>query len=268
MRLFYWSGTSAPVDTVISFARLFVGLIYIGILVALGIVLLIPIVFWHTKRIRLTNALGTWIGKGIMFISGCPVSVSGQEFVSADRPAIYAGNHTSIFDAFTSIWLSPSGTVGVAKREIIYYPFYGLAWVLAGHLLLDRKTPERARASMNKLSAFLKKERLHVFMYPEGSRARDGRLLPFKKGVIHLALQTGLPIVPVVTEGAHKAWEKATLALRKVPITVRFLEPIDTSGWTEDRREEHLADLRQRFIDVLPPAQRPLPADDKAALAA
>ena len=106
----------------------------------------------------------------------------------------------------------------------------------------------------------MKKERLHVFMYPEGSRARDGRLLPFKKGVVHLALQTGLPIVPMVTEGAHKAWEKATLALRKVPITIRFLEPIDTSGWTEDKLEEHLADLRQRFIDALPPGQRPLPS--------
>ena len=64
--------------TIVSFARLFVGLIYLGILVAFGIVCLIPIVFWHTKRIRLTNLLGTAIGKGIMFISGCPMHIKGM----------------------------------------------------------------------------------------------------------------------------------------------------------------------------------------------
>lgn len=236
------------------------GLVFIGTMVTFGILCLIPIIPWREKRIRLTNHLGTIVGKGIMRISGCPVTVSGTEHVSADRPAIYVGNHTTIFDAFTSIWLSPVGTVGVAKKEIIYYPFYGLGWVLAGHLLIDRSRTDQAKDSMRKLGEFVKQKGLHLFMWPEGRRSADGRLAPFKKGVIHLAIQTGLPIVPMVTKGAHLAWQKASLTLKKVPIDITFLPPVDTTGWSEDRMEEHIAELRKVILEALPPEQHPLPA--------
>jgi lysophosphatidate acyltransferase len=89
-------------------------------------------------RIRVTNAFGVWIGRWAMACVGCRVSVSGQENIGPDRPAIYACNHTSLLDAFTTIWLTPAGTVGVAKKEVLFYPFYGQAWWLAGHVFLDR----------------------------------------------------------------------------------------------------------------------------------
>lgn len=240
-----------------SAARLTVGLIFTGIVLVVGMIGLLFLLPWHVRRIRLTNRLGTVLGKGIMRISGSTVRVTGQEHVSESRPAIYAGNHTSIFDAFTSIWLSPLGTVGVAKKEIIYYPFYGVAWLLAGHLTIDRSRSERAKASMRKMGEMVRRKNLHLFILPEGTRSSDGRLLPFKKGIVHLAIQTGLPIVPMVTVGAHHAWEKATLSLRAVPIDIEFLPPVDTSGWSEDRIDEHVAELRQVFIDALPEHQRP-----------
>jgi 1-acyl-sn-glycerol-3-phosphate acyltransferase len=239
--------------------RLGVGLVFLGTIVIVGILCLIPLIPWRERRIKLTNAFGTFAGSGIMRISGCDVTVRGREHVAADRPAIYAGNHTSIYDAFTSIWLSPSGTVGVAKKEIIYYPFYGIGWLLAGHLTIDRSRTDEAKASMRKLGEFVKAKSLHLFMWPEGRRSQDGRLAPFKKGLIHMAIQTGLPIVPMVTRGAHLAWKKATLTLEKVPIDITFLPPIDTSGWTEERIEEHVAELRKVFLDALPPEQQPLP---------
>ena len=247
--------------------RALIGLVFLGVMVALGIACLIPLLPWHTLRIKFTNHFGTVVGSGIMRISGCQVRVHGREHLHPRRPAIYAGNHTSIFDAFTSIWLSPVGTVGVAKKQIIYYPFYGLAWLLAGHLTIDRGNTERAKASMAKMGHFVKQHGLHIFMWPEGTRAADGRLLDFKKGVVHLALQTRLPIVPMVTVGAHKAWLKASLTLRKVPIDITFLPPIDTTGWREDRVDAHLAELRARFIAALPADQRPLDAELNAASA-
>jgi 1-acyl-sn-glycerol-3-phosphate acyltransferase len=94
-------------------------------------------------------------------------------------------------------------------------------------------------------------------MWPEGTRSRDGRLLPFKKGIVHLALQTGLPIVPVVVQGAHRAWEKNTIRLHRVPIAVRALPAIDTSTWSLDRVEQHLAELESAFLEVLPAEQQP-----------
>jgi lysophosphatidate acyltransferase len=246
------------VQTLEGLIRAFVGLVFLGVMVILGIACLIPLLPWHTLRIKFTNHFGTVVGSGIMWVSGCEVRVHGREHVHSSKPAIYAGNHTSIFDAFTSIWLSPVGTVGVAKKEIIYYPFYGLAWLLAGHLTIDRGHTERAKASMAKMGAFVKQHGLHIFMWPEGTRAADGRLLPFKKGVAHLALQTRLPIVPMVTVGAHKAWMKGSLLLRKVPIDITFLPPIDTTGWSEDHLDAHVEALRQAFIAALPMEQRPV----------
>jgi 1-acyl-sn-glycerol-3-phosphate acyltransferase len=242
----------------VSVVKLAGGIVLLAVLVPIALALLIPLLPWRWTRVRLSNSLGMICGSGIMWLSRCPLTVEGRERISSDRPAIYAGNHTSIYDTFLSIWLSPVGTVGVAKKEIVYYPLFGLAWLLSGNLSIDRSDPERAKKSLSMLARVVRERRLHLFMWPEGRRSHDGRLLPFKKGIIHLAIETKLPIVPMVIQGAHRAWAKATLSLRKVPIKVTFLPPIDTRGWSEDRIDEHLETVRRAFIGVLPPDQQPI----------
>ena len=247
------------------YLRLIVGFVFVGFVLLVTMVLLIPLLPWRQARIRLTNHVGTILGGGIMRISGCPVEIVGREKVHPDQPVIYAANHTSIYDAFTSIWLSPLGTVGVAKREIIYYPFYGLAWMLAGHLRIDRARTERGKASMRRMGAFVRDNGLHIYMYPEGTRSTDGRLLPLKKGIVHLALQTGLPIMPVITTGAHLAWDKGTLKLRRTPIRIEFLDPIPTEDWEPDDLDAHIETIQKAMVGALPPEQQPLalPAPEK-----
>ncbi len=233
------------------------GFLVVFVLLGSCIPLLILLTPWRTARIKLTNHYGTLLGWSVVKISGVDLTVSGREKVSADRPAIYVGNHTSMLDAFTSIWLSPAGTVGVAKKEILYYPVYGQGWYLSGHLTIDRSNREAAVRSMKETGDLVREHGLHIFLWPEGTRARDGRLLPFKKGFVHLALQTGLPIIPFVTTNGHLAIEKASLEVRSVPMTIRWLDPIDTSAWTLDTLDQHVADVRQVFLDALPPEQRP-----------
>jgi 1-acyl-sn-glycerol-3-phosphate acyltransferase len=194
-----------------------------------------------------------------MKLSRCPITVEGREHFDGTRPAICVGNHTSIVDAFTSIWLVPPGTVGVAKKQILYYPFYGQIWYLSGHLTLDRANTEKAKASMCKLADYVRRKKLQVLMWPEGTRARDGRLLPFKKGFVHLALATGLPIVPMVTTGAHRVWDKGSLKLREVPISIRFLPAIDTSSWSLETISDHVQQVWKTMHDALPSDQRPSP---------
>ena len=96
-------------------------------------------------------------------------------------------------------------------------------------------------------------------MFPEGTRSSDGRLRALKKGIVHLAIHTRLPIVPVVTTGAHRAWGKGSLRLRKAPIKVAFLDRIPTDDWSEDRIEEHLETIRQALLSALPADQQPVP---------
>lgn len=208
-------------------------------------------------RVRLGNLFGKTVSRLIMRITGCPVTVEGSEHLNPARPAIYVSNHTSALDIFVCSWLAPWGTVGVAKREIVYYPFFGQLYLLSGHLRIDRGQTEAAKASMKRLGDLVQQKRLSIFLWPEGTRSRDGRLQPFKKGMAHLALQTGLPIVPLVVRGAHKAWVKNSLKLARVPIHVQVLPAIDTSHWSTRDLERCTRQVHDAFVDHLPPEQHP-----------
>lgn len=78
------------------------------------------------------------------------------------------------------------------------------------------------------------------------------------QGFVHLALQSRLPIVPMVFTGTHLAWRKGSLHVRPAPITVKYLEPITTNDWTEDKIEEYLKMMHDLYVTNLPESQRPL----------
>lgn len=243
--------------TLKSLLRISGGLVCVGGLVATMMPVLALLLPSRVARIRVTNAFGNAIGKTVMWWSGCEVTVEGLENVVPGRPAIYAANHTSILDAFTTIWLTPSGTVGVAKKEVFYYPFYGQAWWLAGHLFVDRQRTAKAKEGLRKTGELIRKHGLSLCILPEGTRSTTGRLLPFKKGIAHMAIQTKLPIVPMVTVGLHEAWQKSTLQLKSSKVTVRFLPAISTEHWKEETIEQHIEELRQAFLAALPEEMHP-----------
>jgi len=248
-------------ETIAITFKLVVGMTFLLILFVPVLPALLVLLPWRKARIYFTNYLGTVVGKTLMWIAGCPVTVEGREHFDGTNPAICVGNHTSIVDAFTSVWLAPKGTVGVAKKQILGYPVYGQIWYLSGHLVIDRSNPQRAIESLKELASFVASKGLQVLLWPEGTRSRDGRLLPFKKGFVHLAIATGLPVVPMVTTGAHEVWDRGSLKLREVPINIKFLPPIDTSQWKVETVSEHVAEVWQLIHDALPPEQRPLPGD-------
>ena len=236
-------------------AKLLVGFVLIGVQGLVLSVVLVLFLPWRLGRIRACNVWGSTAGSTAMWLSGCPLSIQGREDMA--RPALYVSNHTSIFDIFLGMWLSPLGTVGVAKKEIVWYPILGQIYLLSGHLRIDRSNRDRAVASLQALGELVRRHNLSIFMWPEGTRSRTGQLLPFKKGFAHLAVATGLPIVPMVVRGAQHAWEKNTLLLRPVPIEVEFLPPIDTTGWSVDTLQEHIYEVHAAFGSALPPEQQP-----------
>ncbi|KAK7860612.1 1-acyl-sn-glycerol-3-phosphate acyltransferase [Quercus suber] len=128
------------------------------------------------------------------------------------------------------MWLTPTGTVGIAKKEIIWYPLFGQLYVLANHLRIDRSNSTAAIESM-------------------------------KEGFFHLALQTGLPIVPMVLTGTHLAWRKGSLHIRPAPLNVKFLPPISTKDWTADKIDDYIRMVHDLYAKHLPESQRPLPLE-------
>lgn len=241
-----------------SYARLTVGalMMWFGVIVFLiPLTLCIPS---RTTRIRISNVFGSIFGRFMFWCSGSTVDAQGYDEAVARGPAIWAMNHNSLLDIPLGIWFAPSGSVGVGKKQVILYPFFGMLYVLAGHLRVDRRQTKSAVASMRRMAEWVRGNDLSIFIWPEGTRSRDGRLQQMKKGIAHLAIQTGLPIQPMVTAGTQRAWPKGPPKVRPTSVTIEFPAHIDTTNWSIDTIDEHLAELESVFIDTLPADQRPL----------
>ncbi len=220
--------------------------------------LLIP---WRALRIRTGNTFGKIMGPTIFGLAGIRPAIENRERMFDNFPALYVCNHTSTVDMWIGMWMCPNHVCGVAKKEIMYLPFFGQAYWLSGHLLLDRTNRERAIASMAKAREVIHKHRLGVWMWPEGTRSRDGRLQPLKKGFVHLAIAAGLPIVPVVFHDADIHWPSKKFRTVPGDLRIEVLEAIDTSSWSPDQAKEHAQEVWQRLQDALGPRQKGLASE-------
>ncbi|KAM5585630.1 1-acyl-sn-glycerol-3-phosphate acyltransferase [Rosa sericea] len=147
---------------------------------------------------------------------------------------------------------------GYLSMQVIWYPLFGQLYVLANHLRIDRSNPTAAIESLKEAAQAVVRKKLSLIIFPEGTRSADGRLLPFKKGFVHLALQTGLPIVPIVLIGTHRAWRKGSLRVQPTPLTIKYLSPISTDDWTADKIDEYIKMIHDLYVQHLPDSQRPL----------
>jgi lysophosphatidate acyltransferase len=242
-----------------SLFRFAVGFVFVAVMSLLTLVALLPLLPFRVARIKLCNVYGKIIGRTITAIAGVKVAFSHRERLDGSMPAIYVMNHTSALDAFLGIWMCPIGGCGVFKKQIVQVPFFGqIAW-LSGHLLLDRGNHQRAVESLRTTAALMKKHRLGVWIMPEGTRSKDGRLQPFKKGFVHLAIATGFPVVPVIVHGAHHNWKNGSFT-KYVPMDmdIEILAPIDTSGWAEATASDHAQAVHELFTARLRDDQKPL----------
>jgi lysophosphatidate acyltransferase len=207
--------------------RFSVGFIWLSFWSLACIALMLLALPFRPLRVRIGNLCGKMIGPMIARIVGAKVI-----------------NHSSSLDIFISMGLCPYGGCGVGKKEILRIPFFGQAYWLAGHLLLDRGNSTKAIASMEKLSNFVKANDLSIWIWPEGTRSIDGKLISFKKGFVHLALATGLPIVPVILHGAHKVWPAKTMQFYPGEVRVEVLDPIQTNTWSKETINEHVEEVK------------------------
>jgi 1-acyl-sn-glycerol-3-phosphate acyltransferase len=212
----------------------------------------------RSARIKLCNYYGKLLGPALISMAGVTPVIRNRERIKASYPAIYVSNHTSVLDVFFAISICPIGGCGIAKKEIGDIPFFGWLYHLSGHLLIDRGDRDGAIEAMSRTAEVVKKNNLSVWMWPEGTRSRDGRLLPMKKGLAHLAMATGLPIVPVVLHDADLNWPKHQFVLRPITVEVDILEPIRTDHWRVEDMDANLAEVHRAFADALRPRQKPL----------
>ena len=233
----------------------------IGVLIVASLIyvpLCVVLLPSRSLRIRLGNVYGKLVGPLIFGLAGIRPVIHNPARITANFPAIYVCNHTSTADMWLGMWLCPYGGCGGAKQEIRYLPFFGQAYWLSGHLLLDRGNRENALASMAKVRRVMHKHNLGVWMWPEGTRSQDGRLRPFKKGFVHLAIAAGLPVVPVVFHNADVHWPSKQFRTVPGALHIEVLEPIDTKDWKPGNAGEHVRVTWQAFQDALSDRQKAL----------
>ena len=134
----------------------------------------------------------------------------------------------------------------------------------AGVIFIDRKNREKAIEAMKPAVDALK-EGTSIIIFPEGTRSRDYKLGPFKKGAFHLAMEAGVPIVPVVIRNAHDAMPRGANLFRSVAIEVIALPPISTKRWKKEQLNERIAKIRGLFLKELGQLNTPAKSNGRKA---
>jgi putative phosphoserine phosphatase/1-acylglycerol-3-phosphate O-acyltransferase len=165
---------------------------------------------------------------------------------------------------------------GVGKKEIKNMPLIGKTLELAGTIFIDRNNSASAIEAMKPLVDAMRNQGKSVAISPEGTRSITPRLAAFKKGPFHLAMQAGVPIVPIVIHNAGDVAPKGDFVFRPATVEVDVLAPVDTSDWRSETIVEHVAEVRGMFLEALgqredkyiasSPASRPAKMIKKKAL--
>lgn len=182
---------------------------------------------------------------------GMKLDVRGQENLWKSRPAIFMFNHQSNADMLVMASLIRRDIVGIGKRELKNLPVIGPLMGALGVVFIDRSNREAAINAMTPVVKTMKEEGKSLVLAPEGTRAPTRKLGAFKKGGFHIAIQSGIPIVPVVIHNSGDISPKGDPVFRSGMVHVDVLPSIDTSSWSVDTIDEHVAEVRNTFARVL-----------------
>lgn len=194
----------------------------------------------QTRRIR------GWAQRILKWL-GIPVIVEGADHLKEVSSVIFTSNHVSTIDIPLLFAAIPRDFRMVAKKELLKVPFIG--WVIrrCGFIPIDRRHHRQALKSLEKVKEYTERG-VDFYLAAEGTRSRTGNLLPFKKGPFVLAIQLGVPVVPVTLFNTRRVMPKKSLLPRsRIPLKVRIHPPISTEGLGYEDREA----LKDRVYDIV-----------------
>jgi putative phosphoserine phosphatase/1-acylglycerol-3-phosphate O-acyltransferase len=198
--------------------------------------------------VDVTGAVGSDLG---LAVAGIDVDiVEGAEHLWSARPCVFVFNHQSKLDTIVVAKLLRTDFTGVAKKEAANVPGFGQFFRLAGVAFIDRSNPAQAREALQPAVDKLR-EGTSLVLAPEGTRSATPRLGPFKKGAFHIAMQAGVPMVPIVLRNVGELMWRGSQTLRSGTIEVCVLPPVDTSDWRRETLTDHVAEVRKLFLDTL-----------------
>jgi putative phosphoserine phosphatase/1-acylglycerol-3-phosphate O-acyltransferase len=188
---------------------------------------------------------------------GLDLQVTGEKNLWTSRPCIFLFNHQSRADVLIMAKLVRRDFSGIAKREMRDVPVVGKLLEMAGVVFVDRNSARDAIKAMEPLVDAIRRDGRSVCIAPEGTRTLTPALGPFKKGAFHLAMQAGVPIVPIVIHNSGDVQPKTEFAMRPATVRVEVLPPVDTAGWRVATIDRHVLEVRNLFLRSLGQPEQP-----------
>ena len=189
----------------------------------------------------------------ILGTSRIRVDIEGLENIAPDRSYVVMSNHQSAFDIPALAATLPLSWRFVAKRELTRIPIFGWGLLAAGHIVIDRRDNERSVRSLKRAAESVRSG-VSVIVFPEGTRSATGELGPFKSGGFYLAIEAGVPILPVTVSGSRRITPRRSLRVESGRILVRYGKPIPTETLTVEDRDQLKEEVRQAIVAGFEPA--------------
>lgn len=220
--------------------------LFIGALISFPVTLI-------TRRIDFLWRIAIFGSRAGVRLAGVKVEVKGRENIDPAQPYLFMANHVSNIDPPLLVPQLERQITVLAKIELFRIPIFGTAMRLGGFVPVDRRNREAAIESVREAVRGLQAGR-SMLVYPEGTRSPDGKLLPFKKGPFHLAMDAGIPILPITMVGLYETWPKGKFKITPGTVTVIFHKPIDPKQFAD--RDALLFAVRAAIEGSLPEKYR------------
>lgn len=182
-----------------------------------------------------------------LLLSGVRVKVKGLELLDPKQTYVFVSNHRSYLDT-AAMFIYTGRRIGLlAKKELLKVPVLGVGMGFVNVMAIDRTNRESAIRTTEAAAQRIKSG-VSFAVFVEGTRAKPGELLPFKKGAFYMARQAGVPVVPVAIRNSDVLMGKGTGEARSGELEMIFMKPIDTVGLTSDDDIDRLVTTARTLI--------------------
>jgi len=177
-----------------------------------------------------------WAGKQFLRIApkilGIHIEIAGADEIKKDRSYIFMSNHLSFLDGPLLFMIIPQPIRVILKKEVFRIPVIGLGMRQVDFVPVDRKGIKGGKKSIDHAVQLMKEKGYSFLIFPEGTRSLDGQLQPFRRGGFFLAINSGVPIMPISIQGTYELMPKGSFFVKRGSIRVIFHPLVSVEGYS------------------------------------